>query len=254
MAVKNQRMVTAYSQVKYTFHLSHLHFVTYLQIISALTDQLHTLATAIETSAINFIQDHIDMREYLCNALLDNTDLQQSFMDEKIEGPIHKYYERMMKPGEFGDHVMLKVASTVFKRIINVHPIFPNPQMVHPITPMEPIQAIYPNWNLLFYDEDNFHSPHYRSIVINDNHPSNISTTTPQNSTTIQNQSLQQIPNINVSPVPPPFNKDSQPRKELDEYDRMCGNTTHTRADNTLLENQNDIDLSDFVAGENFSH
>ena len=75
---------------------------------------------------------------------------------------------------------------------------------------MNPNQAINAEWNLLFYDDIHFLSPHYRSIFPkNDPEPEQPSPT-PTNSTLQPMTRSAPIPNIAISPVQPPLHLPSQ--------------------------------------------
>ena len=173
-------------------------------------DQLQHYATSSDTSFLQQIQDHEDMRQFLCNHLLDDIQLQESCMDDQTEGKIEEYYKRMTKLGTYGDHVMLKVAATIFNRNIKIHYIFKMPFLDLTITPMNPNQAINAEWNLLFYDDIHFLSPHYRSIFPkNDPEPAQPSQT-PKNSTLQPMTRSAHFQNISISPVQPPLHLPSQ--------------------------------------------
>ena len=175
-------------------------------IFSALVDQMKHYSTHFDSSDMITTAD--GMRQFLCNSLLDTEELHQ-FMSDDIEGPINKYYDRMIRDGEYGDHVMLKTAATVFNTKIVVHPVFPpNAQrMSLPIPPMHQSNSNNPDWNLLFYDDINFISPHYRSIW-----PRTHQQDGPINSTVLPNNSLQALIDISISPV----RREQQRREAID--------------------------------------
>ena len=113
---------------------------------------MHKFADRSETSELELVTNHEEMRQYLCHRMLDNDEL-RNLMSEDVEGTFEEFYKKMLKPGVYGEHIMLKTAATVFRRNINIHPIFPNPHSVIQITPLDPTDAIYKEWHLLHFHE-----------------------------------------------------------------------------------------------------
>ena len=159
------------------------------------------------------------MRNLLCDSFLDIEELHELILKEgQQEESKEEYYKRMIKNGEYGDHIMLKTAATVFERNIIVYPVFPNPFWDLPFKPCPPSQAIHPDFTLLHYDDTNFITPHYRSIIANPNNPVQ---QPPRNSTVVASPSnLSQVHEPQCSPVLQP---QSNQRNLEDTYDMMCG-------------------------------
>ena len=163
---------------------------------------------------------HQGLRKLLCDSFLDLEELHEVILNEaKTTETKEEYYNRMIKNGEYGDHIMLRTAATIFQRNIIVFPIFPNPYWQIKMEPCHPVEAIFPDFTLLHYDDTNFEVPHYRSIIYN---PNKDAQDPPSNSTVVASPTTnpKSIQKPDCSPVLP---QQSRHTNLEDTYDRMCG-------------------------------